>query len=69
MEVFHSPFARHPVPIELLPEAQHWFEEDGEWMCSSVYEASILWSQTHITDADKPPPSLGDFTSLDARES
>ncbi|WP_041535983.1 hypothetical protein [Parvibaculum lavamentivorans] len=61
MEVFHNPFARHPVPFELLPEAQHWFEADGEWQCSSVYETSILWSQTWVTDADKPAPTLQDF--------
>lgn len=58
IEVIHNPFARHPVPLELLPEAQHWFEVDGEWQCSSVYETSILWSQTWITDADKPAPTL-----------
>lgn len=61
MEVFHNPFARHPVPFELLPEAQHWFEANGEWQCSSVYETSILWSQTWVTDADKPAPTLQDF--------
>jgi hypothetical protein len=65
MEVFHNPFARHPVPFELLPEAQHWFENDGEWQCSSFYETSILWSQTLITDADKPAPTLQDFRSTD----
>lgn len=61
IEVIHNPFARHPVPFELLPEAQHWFEADGEWQCSSVYETSILWSQTLITDADKPAPTLQDI--------
>lgn len=61
MEVFHNPFARHPIPFELLPEAQHWFEDNGEWQCSSVYEASISWSRTLITDADKPAPKLQDF--------
>jgi hypothetical protein len=61
MEVFHNPFARHPIAIELLPEAQHWFESDGESYRRSVYETSILWSQTLITDADKPAPMLQDF--------
>ena len=45
MEVFHNPFARHPASFELLPEATHWHEEDGERLCSTVYETSILWSQ------------------------
>lgn len=67
MEVFHNPFARHPVPFELLPEAQHWFEEKGEWQCSAVYEASILWSQTRITDADKPAPTLQDLHDAEIR--
>ncbi|MBW9113424.1 hypothetical protein JNB88_07150 [Rhizobium cauense] len=67
VEVFHNPFACHPVPFELLPEAQHWFEADGEWQCSSVYETSILWSQTWITDADKPAPTLQDV--LEAKRS
>ncbi|EHS50189.1 hypothetical protein PDO_2660 [Rhizobium sp. PDO1-076] len=65
IEVIHNPFARHPVPFELLPEAQHWFEADREWQCSSVYERSILWSQTWITDAEKPAPTLQDV--LEAR--
>ena len=30
VEVFHNPFARDPTPPELLPEAAHWIEEDGE---------------------------------------
>ncbi|WP_176538939.1 hypothetical protein [Rhizobium sp. J15] len=58
IEIFHNPYARYPVRFELLPEAQHWFKADGEWQCSSVYETSILWSQTWVTDADKPAPTL-----------
>ncbi|MBB4120735.1 hypothetical protein [Martelella radicis] len=61
MEVFHNPYARHPVSFDLLPEATHWFEQDGEWMCSSVYEASVLWSQTLITSTEQPAPTLDDF--------
>lgn len=67
MEVFHNPFAHHPIPFDLLPEAQHWFEEDGEWQCSSVYETSILWSQTRITDADKPAPTLQDLLDAESQ--
>jgi len=61
LEVFHNPYARHPTPHELLPEATHWFEQEGEMVCTSVYEHSILWSTTMITDMDKPAPSLADF--------
>ena len=58
LEVFHNPFARYPVPFDLLPEACHWFEQDGERICRTVYETSILWSQTLIQDASEPPLSL-----------
>jgi hypothetical protein len=61
LEVFHNPFAQHPVPYALLPEATHWFDLAGEKVCRSVYETSILWSQTPITDVDKPAPRLEDF--------
>lgn len=62
MEVFHNPYARHPVPFELLPEATHWYEEEnGERICSTVHETSILSSQTLILEEDKPPPKLEDF--------
>jgi len=61
MEVFHNPFARHPVPFELLPEATHWFDQGGERVCRSFYETSILWSKTLIDDAGKPPRRLEDF--------
>lgn len=66
MEVFHNPFATHSVSFDLLPEAQHWFLENGEWRCTSVYEKSILWSQTQITDVDMPAPTLQKW--LDASE-
>lgn len=68
MEVFHNPFARHPVPHALLPEATHWFEQDGEKVCASHYETSILWSETHITDSDQPAPRLEDFLGEPQKE-
>lgn len=67
MEVFHNPFAHHPASFELLPEAQHWFLEDGEWQCASVYERSILWSQTRITPADEPAPTLQEWVDASER--
>jgi hypothetical protein len=57
LEVFHNPFARHPLPHTLLPEATHCFERNGETVCSSFYEHSILWSKTLILDADDPIPT------------
>jgi hypothetical protein len=68
LEVLHNPFARYPVPFELLPEATHWFEKDGEMVCRSFYATSILWSTTLITDLEKPAPRLDDFLSESDRE-
>ena len=48
-------------PFDLLPEACHWFEQDGEMVCQSVYETSILWSLTRIQDDSEPPLSLDDL--------
>ena len=61
IEVFHNPFAQHPVNFELLPEVTHWFREDGELVCRSFYKTSILWSKTHIQNANHPPLRLEDF--------
>jgi hypothetical protein len=57
LEVFHNPFAQHPLPHALLPEATHWFERDGETVCSSFYANSILWSRTLILEANDPIPT------------
>ena len=65
LEIFHNPFASHPVPFDLLPEATHWFDEGGERICRSFYETSILWSKTYIDDADKPSRRLEDFLPSD----
>jgi hypothetical protein len=61
LEVIHNPYAKHPVQFGLLPEATHWFEEDGEKVCRSFYATSILWSKTLITDSAKPAPQLENF--------
>lgn len=44
LEVFHNPMARHPLPIELLPECTHWFEKDGEIVCAAFHEKTVLGS-------------------------
>lgn len=48
LEVFHNPFAAHPLPHDLLPEAMHWFDQDGEIMSSTIYPRSILASMTEV---------------------
>lgn len=61
LEVFHNPFAQHPLPRALLPEATHWFEAGGEVVCEAHYETLILWSKTLIQNDSDPMPALGDF--------
>lgn len=61
LEVFHNPFARHPVAFDLLPEATHWFDQGGEVVCSTIYEHSVLWSRTMILNAGDRVPTLQDF--------
>lgn len=56
LEVLHNPFARHSLPVELLPEATHWIEIDDELVCLSHYATNILWSGTLIQNqADAVP--------------
>ncbi|MFC7498472.1 hypothetical protein ACFQRC_04475 [Enterovirga sp. GCM10030262] len=57
LEVFHNPFARHPLPHALLPEATHWFEQDGAIDKHAHYPNSILWSGTLILDPRDPMPT------------
>jgi hypothetical protein len=58
LEVLHNPFARHPLPHDLLPEATHWFDRDGEIVCESHYETSILWSVTRVLNGNAPIPTM-----------
>mgnify|MGYP001556946994 CR=1 FL=1 len=62
LEVFHNPFTRHPWPNSLLREATHWRLIDGEVRCEAFYETSILWSRTLILDAEKPVPTVDQFS-------
>jgi len=61
LEVFHNPFARHPVPFDLVPEATHWFDQDSEKICRSHYEHSILSSTTFTQNENDPPFTLDDI--------
>ena len=58
IEVFHNPYARHPLRFELLPEVTHWFAQGGEKVCRSFHKNSILWSQTLVQNDTDPPLSL-----------
>ena len=69
LEVFHNPFARHPVPFQLLPEATHWYEQGGEQLCRSHYETSILWSRTFIQNENEPPLSVENLLSAHVKHS
>lgn len=57
LEVFHNPFARHPLPLDLLPEAAHWLEVDGAMDVVRHHEQAILWSRTLVQDEDDPIPT------------
>jgi hypothetical protein len=61
LEMFHNPFAAIPFSIEMLPAATHWFEQDGEYVCRSGYETSILWSKTIVNREDQRAFTLADF--------
>ncbi len=53
LEIYHNPNATHLFPFELLPFATHWFESNGEIICKSHYENTILSSVTIIKMSDK----------------
>ena len=57
LEVFHNPFARHPLPHALLPEATHWFEKDGAIDNHTHYLNSILWSGTLVLNPEDSMPT------------
>ncbi|MEQ8286549.1 hypothetical protein [Thalassospira sp.] len=61
MEVFHNPFAKHPMPFALMPEVTHWFVGENGIECLSTKQTSILWSQTLVTKDTDPPITLDDF--------
>jgi hypothetical protein len=51
LEVYHNPLATQPIAFDLLPGATHWFEADGELVCSSMWEHSVLSSVTQLTSS------------------
>jgi hypothetical protein len=48
LEVFHNPLAAYPLNFDLIPGATHWFKSEGEIVCSSIWEWSVLSSLTHL---------------------
>ena len=44
-------------PHALLPEATHWFEQDGAIDNRAYYPNSILWSGTLVLDPEDPMPT------------
>ncbi|OMG58188.1 hypothetical protein [Brevundimonas sp. ZS04] len=56
LEVFHNPLAARPIDFELLPDATHWFEKDGEIHCHTVWANSVLASTTDLVWADVAEP-------------
>ena len=49
LEVYHNPLAAHPFAFDLLPGATHWFEVDGEIVCSTIWKQQVLSSITLLT--------------------
>lgn len=68
LEIFHNPFARHPFPRTLLPEATHWFEAGDGVICESHYKTSVLWSKTLIQNDSDPALTLRNFEPPDEAE-
>jgi hypothetical protein len=48
LDVFHNPLAERPIAFDLLPGATHWFESEGEIICSTIWENSVLASMTTL---------------------
>lgn len=48
LEVFHNPQAANPIPFDLIPGAIHWFERDGDVVCSTIWANSVLASVTYL---------------------
>jgi hypothetical protein len=56
LEVFHNPLAEHPIAFDLLPGATHWFESEGEIICSTMWENSVIASVTTLQIPKRKQP-------------
>jgi hypothetical protein len=68
LEVFHNPYATHPIDPGLFPEATHWLVINGVLDCKRHYGVQVLQSQTVIQDADKPIPCVEDLVFVETTE-
>lgn len=57
LEVYHNPLATRPMAFGLLPGATHWFELDGDLMCSTKWDHQVLSSMTTLTWSKEPEHS------------
>lgn len=48
LEVYHNPLAAHPIPFDLISGATHWFEQDGDVECRTMWANSVISSITNI---------------------
>lgn len=64
LEVFHNPFAMHPLPGTLLPEATHWRLTSEGWDYKSHYKTRILWSRAIIADPKEGVPTYDDVPAF-----
>ena len=48
LEFFHNPLAANPIPFDLIPGATHWFEQDGEIQCNTIWQNTVLASVTDL---------------------
>lgn len=65
LEVYHNPYAAHPIPDELLPEASHWRMLNGEGIVRAFYPYSILRSRTLVQKISDPMPTLDQLLGQD----
>jgi len=66
LEVFHNPLATHQIPFALIPGAAHWFERDGNIVCSTIWASSVLSSVTHLHMVGQPDTTSGVRTQSEA---
>jgi hypothetical protein len=53
LEVFHNPLAACPLAMDMLPFATHWFEQDGEVVCQTIWAKTVLSSMTELRSNTK----------------
>jgi hypothetical protein len=67
LEVFHNPNATHPLPDDLLPEATHHADIDGELRSRFFFGTSVLFSMTRIQPQDARVPTAEDLLGASSK--